>query len=245
MTKIISLFSGAGGLDLGFHAAGFDIAVAVEEDPACCATLRRNANRFSANLKLIEGDIRQVTSAEILTVADLAPLEAALVIGGPPCQSFSLAGLRKGMHDSRGQLVHEYIRVVRDTLPVGFVMENVKGMLNWSDGHALKFIENSFREPIHYSGNEYRYNITFSILNAASFGVPQYRERLFIVGNRIDVDFVFPEETHAAASSPKQGKIPYRTVWDAIGGLPPAGQPSKVAERVASSIKGRIEKHGY
>ena len=114
--RIISLFSGAGGMDIGFHKAGFETAVAVEQDPSCCATLRRNMH----NVNVIEGDITKISTSEILQAGNLQPLDAALVIGGPPCQSFSLAGKRMGMDDPRGQLILEYIRVVREALPVAF-----------------------------------------------------------------------------------------------------------------------------
>ena len=101
---IISLFSGAGGLDIGFDQAGFRTAVMVELDPACCRTLRKNM----PGVPVIEGDINQIETSKILSAAGLKPLEAALVIGGPPCQSFSLAGKRMGLDDPRGRLVLEF-----------------------------------------------------------------------------------------------------------------------------------------
>ena len=120
--KVISLFSGAGGMDIGFENAGFEIAVAVEMDPSCCDTLRTNR----PNLPIINKNITEVATDEILSSAGLIPMEAALVIGGPPCQSFSLAGLRKGLDDDRGKLLFEFVRIVREALPIGFVLENVK-----------------------------------------------------------------------------------------------------------------------
>lgn len=243
--KVISLFSGAGGLDIGFQNAGFETVVMVERDSACCKTLRANM----PNVPVIEGDINAVSTAEILKVARLKPLEAALVIGGPPCQSFSLAGKRMGLNDPRGKLVLEFIRVVREALPVGFVMENVKGLVNWEHGRALDAIIEEATTPILYKGETYRYEVKFQVLNAASYGVPQFRERIFIVGNRIHMPFEFPSPTHGCAESQTEAfektLSPYKTVQDAIGILPPATAPSETANRVAASIKGRIAKHGY
>ena len=244
--KIISLFSGAGGMDIGFELAGFETVIAVEYDSSCCDTLRLNR----PDLKIIEGDISAISTAEILKVANLKPLEAALVVGGPPCQSFSLAGKRLGMDEARGRLVLDFIRVVREALPVGFVMENVKGMANWEQGAALKAIEDELSDCIIFEGKSYQYVIQHKVLNAADFGVPQFRERIFLVGNRIDKVFNFPQSSHFsnqhnASLFDEQNEKKYASVWDAIGSLPPADQPSDVAVRVSQSIKGRIEKHGY
>lgn len=243
--KIISLFSGAGGLDIGFHSAGFQTAVMVEYDPACCRTLRKNM----PDVPVIEGDISAIPTDDILRVANLAPLEAALVIGGPPCQSFSLAGKRMGLDDPRGKLVLEFFRVVREALPVAFVMENVKGLVNWEHGRALDAIINEATQPIFYDGQTYQYSIEYKVLDAAFYGAPQHRERFFIVGNRINKSFIFPSPTHGDLSlqhSLLSDKIiPFTTVGDAILKLPPATPPSDVALRVSKTIKGRIEKHGY
>jgi DNA (cytosine-5)-methyltransferase 1 len=242
--KVISLFSGAGGMDIGFRNVGFDIAVAVEQDPSCCNTLRCN----SPSLKVIEGDISKIKTKTILDAANLKPLEAALVIGGPPCQSFSLAGKRMGMKDPRGMLILEFSRIVHEALPKAFVMENVKGMLNWEKGKAIEAVLNEFREPVSYNGKEYQYNVSYNILNASSYGAPQHRERLFIVGNRIGKTFSFPVPTHGSNTQPTlfgEPLHPFTTVWDAIGNLPSADEPSDTAKRVSKTIKDRIKKHGY
>lgn len=231
--SVISLFSGAGGMDIGFEKAGFTIAVAVEIDSSCCETLRTNRPK----LPIINKDISEVKAEELLKMANLQPLEAALVIGGPPCQSFSLAGLRKGLDDDRGKLLFEYVRIVRETLPFGFVLENVKGLTNWDSGRALKLLIDELSKPIEYNGATYQYTIaTPRVLNAVNFGVPQFRERLILVGNRMGCDFTYP--TPIAQSK-------WKTVRDAIGNLPEPEQPSEVALRVSGTIKGRREKHGY
>lgn len=243
--KVISLFSGAGGMDIGFEQAGFDIAVAVEFDSSCCDTLRINR----PNTPVIEGDVSRLDTAYILEVAGLKVLEAGLVIGGPPCQSFSLAGKRLGMDEPRGRLVLEFIRIVRESLPLAFVMENVKGMANWHNGEALQAIEDALKEPIVYQGKSYQYKIQHKILNAVNYGVPQQRERIFLVGNRVNKDFIFPEPSHGILN--KQNSLfannekNLKTVNDAISALPKADEPSDTAKRVSQTIKGRIEKHGY
>jgi DNA (cytosine-5)-methyltransferase 1 len=244
--KIISLFSGAGGMDIGFHKAGFETAVAVEQDSSCCATLRRNM----PNVNVIEGDITKILTTEILKAGKIEPLEPALVIGGPPCQSFSLAGKRMGMDDPRGKLILEYIRVVRESLPVGFVMENVRGMATWSEGKALEAILSEASREIVYDGKIYKYELSYKILNAVEYGVPQFRERIIIVGNRIGKKFNFPIPTHTSPLEAqmdlfKNAENKWATVWDAIGDLPAAAEPSETALRVSGTIKERIINHGY
>lgn len=231
--KVISLFSGAGGLDLGFEQAGFSIAVSVEIDSACCDTLRTN----NPDLNIINKSVCDVTIDELLHTANLKPLEADLVIGGPPCQSFSLAGHRKGLDDDRGKLLFEYVRIVRGVLPKGFVLENVKGLTNWDHGSALRLLIEELEKPIEYQGTTYTYQVaTPHVLNAVDYGVPQYRERLILVGNRCGKFFSYPTPI----------PIQQRTnVWDAIGNLPPVDEPSETAQKVAGTIKERIEKHGY
>lgn len=231
--KVISLFSGAGGLDIGFENAGFSIAVAVEIDPSCCDTLKTNR----PDLPIINKNIIDVSSEEILKEGHLAPLEAALVIGGPPCQSFSLAGLRKGLDDERGKLLFEFVRIVRETLPFGFVLENVKGLTNWDSGRALKLLIEELSKPKEYNGKSYAYTVARpKVLNAVDYGVPQFRERLILVGNRHGLDFAYPAPIEESER---------KTVRDAIGDLPEPEAPSEVAQVVAQSIKGRREKHGY
>lgn len=231
--KIISLFSGAGGLDIGFENAGFSIAVAVEIDPSCCDTLKTNRPA----LPVINKNITETTSEEILKAANLNPLEPALVIGGPPCQSFSLAGLRKGLDDERGKLLFEFVRIVRETLPFGFVLENVKGLTNWDSGRALKLLIEELSKPIEYNRKSYVYTISSpQVLNAVDYGVPQFRERLILVGNRNGLNFTYPTPVDENER---------KTVRDAIGDLPEPEVPSKMAQIVAKSIKGRREKHGY
>jgi DNA (cytosine-5)-methyltransferase 1 len=243
--KIISLFSGAGGMDIGFEKAGFEVAVAVELDPTCCQTLRKNR----PNTPVIEADISKLKTSEILKIAGLNVLETGLVIGGPPCQSFSLAGKRLGMNEPRGRLVLEFIRIVRESLPVAFVMENVKGMANWHKGEALNAIKEALKEPVLFEGVNYKYTIQHKILNAVNFGVPQHRERIFLVGNRVNKEFIFPKPTHGVVTN-QAGLFndtlkKYSTVSEAISGLPKADEPSNIAKRISETIESRMEKYGY
>ena len=244
--KVISLFSGAGGMDIGFGMAGFQTVVAVEYDKSCCETLKKN----NANLNVIHGDISNIKTSDILKIGGLKVTEPALVIGGPPCQSFSLAGKRMGMSDSRGKLVLEFIRVVRESLPKVFVMENVKGMVNWENGKAIEAIMNEISDPIYFENKEYSYSVNMAVLNSADYGAPQHRERVFLVGNRVGKKFQFPEPTHCNRPEGivdlfNNIKKPYVTVWDAIGKLPPADEPSETALRISETIKERIINHGY
>lgn len=233
----ISLFSGAGGMDIGFKSAGFDVKLAVEIDPACCETLVKN----DPDLIVLNKDINNVTGQELLDLAQVKRGEIGVVFGGPPCQSFSLAGKREGLEDSRGKLVFEFVRIVQEIMPLCFVMENVKGMVNWDKGRAIKEILNLMSSPINFNDSKVNYQTQFQIMNAAEYGCPQNRERVFLVGNRVAKKFEFPKPTHGEGADRK----PFRTVWDAIGNLPKADAPSKTALRVSNTIKGRIESHGY
>jgi DNA (cytosine-5)-methyltransferase 1 len=174
--RLISLFSGAGGLDKGFHNAGFQTVVANEFDPKICPTFRANF----PEVNLIEGDIRDIPS-------DAFPKHVTGIIGGPPCQSWSEAGSLKGIEDSRGQLFYEYIRILRDTQPLFFVAENVSGMLAKRHSDAV----NGFMKLLDEAG----YDVNLKMLNANDFDVPEDRDRVFYIGFRKDLnihDFEYP-----------------------------------------------------
>jgi DNA (cytosine-5)-methyltransferase 1 len=173
---IISLFSGAGGLDLGFKKAGFQTIWANEYDKDIWETYQKNF----PNTKLDKRSIVDINSNEIPNAIGL--------IGGPPCQSWSEAGKLKGISDRRGQLFFEFIRVLKDKKPLFFLAENVSGMLANRHSEALENIKRLFIE----SG----YNLSFKLLNAHDFGVPQDRKRVFFVGYRKDLGlkFEFPKE---------------------------------------------------
>ena len=181
--KIISLFSGCGGMDLGFERVGFEIPVANEFDATIWETYKRNHK----HTHLIEGDIRNVTKSDLEPYLKLQPGEQlAGIIGGPPCQSWSVAGAGKGIEDKRGQLFFEYIRVLREFRPQFFVAENVPGMIAKKHADAVDRILSLFAE----SG----YNVSVYKTNACNYGLAQTRERIFYIGIRTDLDisFVFP-----------------------------------------------------
>lgn len=173
--KIVSLFSGAGGLDKGFEQAGFDIVWANEYDSTIWETFEYN---FPKTI-LDKRSIRNVPSDDIP--------DCMGIIGGPPCQSWSEAGALRGINDSRGQLFYEFIRILRDKKPLFFLAENVEGMLAQRHSNALSNIKKLFKE----SG----YNLSFSLINANDYNVPQDRKRVFFVGYRSDLNlkFEFPE----------------------------------------------------
>ncbi len=172
--KIVSLFSGAGGLDKGFEAAGFQTIWANEYDKDIWETVEKNFPE--AHL-----DRRSIVKVPSEDIPDCDG-----IIGGPPCQSWSEAGALRGIDDHRGQLFFEFIRVLRDKKPRFFLAENVSGMLAGRHSEALKNIKSLFEE----SG----YHLSFKLLNAADYGVPQDRKRIFFVGIRKDLDntFFFP-----------------------------------------------------
>lgn len=216
--KAISLFTGAGGLDFGFEAAGFDTAVAVEMDQACCRVLRENRD-----WPVIGRDIHEVSSREVLTTAMLAPGEADVLIGGPPCQPFSKSGYwvtgdAKRLGDERADTLDAYLRILEDTRPRAFLLENVYGLAYRGKDEGLNRILRGIEAVNQRVGTDYR--PSWQVLNAAHFGVPQLRERVFIVGSRDGAPFRFPEATHGAAGEAACDLQPYRTTWDAIGDLP-------------------------
>lgn len=175
--RLISLFSGAGGLDRGFHNAGFYTVVANEYDKKICPTFRTNF----PDTRLIEGDIRDIPS-------EIFPQNPIGIIGGPPCQSWSEAGTLKGIADVRGQLFYEYIRILRDTQPLFFVAENVSGMLAKRHSEAVTGFMRLFDEA--------GYDVNLKMLNANDFDVPEDRNRVFYIGFRKDLcinDYEYPQ----------------------------------------------------
>ncbi len=212
--KVLSLYTGAGGLDLGFEAAGFETAAAVEIDPEAVATLRHNRD-----WPVLDRDIHLISSREILATAGLAEGEADALIGGPPCQPFSKSGywasgdtLRLG--DPRAGTLAEYLRVLRDTLPKTFLLENVPGLAYRGKAEGLVLIARMIESINRDRGVSY--TISVDRLNAADFGAPQSRERVFVIGAREGADFVFPEPTQER----------YATAWDAIGDLEEDDDPA-------------------
>jgi DNA (cytosine-5)-methyltransferase 1 len=220
MLKVISLFTGVGGLDFGFEAAGFQTRVAVELDKVCCRTLRLNRR-----WPVLESDIHNITSADILKSGKLKVGEADALIGGPPCQPFSKSGYwAKGdaarLSDPRADTLTAYLRVVRDTQPKVLLLENVYGLAYKGKDEGLNRILEGLKQINREAGTKYK--PVWQVIDAASFGVPQHRERVFIVASRDGGEFKFPLPTHGNVEDLFQRTRlePYRTVWDALGDLP-------------------------
>lgn len=196
--NIISLFSGCGGLDLGFEKAGFNIPVANEYDKTIWETFKAN----HPNTHLIEGDVRQITKADISEFIDG---EVTGIIGGPPCQSWSEAGSLRGIEDERGQLFFDYIRILKEFKPKFFLAENVSGMLANRHSEAVKNILRLFDEA--------GYDVTLTLVNAKDYGVAQERKRVFYIGfkKELHIKFTFP----AGSTENDNKKITLRDIiWD-------------------------------
>lgn len=224
---IISLFSGALGLDLGLEQAGrFRVRVAVESNPIAVQTLKSNR----PGLEVIPRPIEDVTTQEILAAADLGPGDAFVVTGGPSCQAFSTAGQRGSMSDTRGRLFSHFLRVVREAQPRYFVMENVRGVLSAAVRHR-KLAERGPGHPslaedeemgsalaeILRELRETNYYTMFDLVNAADFGVPQTRERVLFIGTRVPKRLRMPTPTHARGGA--HGRQPWRSLRQALEGL--------------------------
>ena len=209
MYDSISLFSGAMGLDLGLEKAGIEFRVCQDFDPSCYETMLINGKPG------MTGDIRAIDSETILKKANLKAGEAFLLCGGPPCQPFSTAGKRLGINDPRGSLFMEYVRMVDETRPRFFVFENVKGLTsiavdeNGAPGGVLEIILSEF----HRIG----YKTVHGILDAVNFGVPQFRERMIIIGSRDNEKINLPYPTHFQKH--QCADLRWRTLGEAIRDL--------------------------
>lgn len=209
--NVISLFSGCGGLDLGFERAGFSIPVANEFDKTIWETFKVN----HPNTTLIEGDVRQVTKEDI---AQYISGEVDGIIGGPPCQSWSEAGALRGIEDERGQLFFDYIRILKEFKPKFFLAENVSGMLANRHSEAVQNILKLFDEA--------GYDVSLTLVNAKNYGVAQERKRVFYIGFRKDlnIDFVFPK----GSTEDDDKKITLRDIiWDLQDTAVPAAPKNK------------------
>ena len=220
----IDLFSGAGGLSLGFEQAGFDIRAAVEVDPIHCAVHEYN---FPSTTTICR-DITTLSGAEIRSAADLGGEDIDVVFGGAPCQGFSMIG-KRALDDPRNVLVGHFARVVFELKPKYFVFENVKGL---TVGTQKRFLEEVIEE---FESNGYSVVRKYEVLNAAEYGVPQDRRRLFLLGARRGLPL--PAYPKPKTRSPKQTKkasgnnLPITaTVEDALGDLPDLLKHTKLYE---------------
>lgn len=200
--RVISLFSGAGGMDLGFINAGFEIVWANDFFKEAVESYKKNVDD-----RIVYGDITKIDSSEM-------PDDIDLVIGGFPCQGFSVANTKRSMKDERNFLYKEMLRVIDDKKPKFFVAENVKGILSMKKGKVFDMIKKDFKKL--------GYNVDAKLLNAAEYGVPQARERVIIIGNRIGVKNPYPTPTHWVDSKKYESKEGLKdpvTVEETIGFL--------------------------
>lgn len=217
MLKAISLFTGIGGLDFGFKAAGFKTIAAVESDAVVARTLRLNTS-----WPVIEADINGLSADDLLATAGVAAGKCDILIAGPPCQPFSKAAYWRAngaarLDDPRARTLDAFLRVLEHARPRAFLLENVPGFAFQGKAEALHFIIDGVAAI--NSRRKTNYRVSWAKLNAADYGVPQVRERFFLVGCRDGRSFEFPEATHAARPEGRKLK-PYHTAWDAIGDLP-------------------------
>lgn len=227
--KLISFFSGGGGLDLGLEAAGFETVFATDIDYHSCQTLQ-NGKEFCEkyNLPFLQSaivrqaDVTLLSSAEVMKAAGVKKGEVDLMAGGPPCQAFSVFGKRLGINDPRGLLPYEYLRLLREIQPKAFVFENVFGLLTIHEGETFKELCAMLENP----GEKITYKLSIFRLNAAEYGVPQFRDRIFIIGNKDGKVIDDIEKICGPAEKiDREGKLlPYRTVNDGLRGLPPLGE---------------------
>lgn len=219
--RIISLFGGCGGLDLGFHREGYDVVWANDYDEWADKTYRHNLGEV-----MVCKDIRKINPYTDKTIP-----KCDLVLGGFPCQDFSVIWKRPGLNGDRGNLYKSFLRFVDAKKPKAFVAENVKGLLSANNYQAIKTIINDF-ESIKPG-----YLVKVKLYNFADYGVPQFRERVLIVGVRLDTgfDFQHPKPTHG----PKAAK-PYVTAGDALEGVEKArynNEKINIADKTAEMLK--------
>lgn len=249
---VLSLFSGGMGLDLGLEMTGrFQVLACVEKERAFCETIRRNRTRIHGDARTLvfERDISDVDPLDLLAQAGLAPGEVDLVVGGPPCQSFSTAGRRGTTQDPRGTLLWQFLRFVEAIRPRFFLMENVRGLLSAALRHR-PIVDRPEHGGAPFSSDEEPgsvmrafaddlqripgapYHMDCFEVNAANYGAPQIRERVLCIGNRYGEMVDFPDPTHGAPNDScqtdatnslfqetVQARLPWATLRDAIGSL--------------------------
>src|SRR5205823_4834349 len=217
--------TGAGGLDLGLEAAGFRTQLCVEVDRDARETLKRN--RPNWNLAT-PGDVHKHAPADLLALAELNEGELDLLAGGPPCQPFSKSGYwstgdAKRLDDPRAATLRAYLGVVEAALPRAILLENVQGLTFNGKDEGFQLLDRGLQRINRRKKTNYQ--VTVLHLNAARYGVPQLRERVFVVASRSGGIFKEPAQTHGDG----EGLEPYRTSWDAIGDLDVLDWPAALA----------------
>jgi DNA (cytosine-5)-methyltransferase 1 len=216
--KAISLFSGCGGIDIGITQSGFDVMACVEIDPYACETLRANISRTYGKTIVIEQDIRKISPHNLMQDLGIKAGELDLLCGGPPCQAFSQIGKRNSLSDDRGMLLFEMLRFAEVFRPKALMIEQVKGLLNAPDETGK--VGGVFEQLIERL-EKLDYVPKWKVVNAAEYGVPQLRQRVFIVATQKPNGFQFPLATNNDIK--KSGLLfslqPYKTVGEVISDL--------------------------
>ena len=217
---VISLFSGAMGLDIGLQEAGLNVAIGQDFEPACVKTMKANGHN------VLGGDIREIKPETLLEMTGLKVGEPFMICGGPPCQPFSTAGKRLGINDPRGSLFMDFIRMIDYIKPRFFIMENVKGIVSAPLKH-VPAEERDGNDPEQQLGtvldvilsefNTLGYKTVYGILDAVNYGVPQFRERFILIGSRDNEDIFLPVPTHFQMHQDPNYR--WKTVGEAIKDL--------------------------
>ncbi len=230
--RAISLFAGAGGLDLGIEAAGYSVVHAIENNPVACETLNRNRQSWFPTLPEVRpADITTLDPDDVMSQLQIKPGELDLLVGGPPCVAFSKSGFhleykRKGK-DPRASLLDDYLRFLRALRPSAFMMENVFGL-------AYRNQSAAFFERLRSGITELGYSFTYEVLNAADYGVPQNRQRLFVIGARSGQVLGHPLPNHWGEHERRKppvnvGKLlPHVTAGEALEGLRTEPEPEEL-----------------
>lgn len=200
---VVDLFCGAGGLSEGFRQAGFHVLAGSDYDPAAGKTFAATHPEAT----FLGGRIQDLSVEDFLRATGLKKGELEVLVGGPPCQGYSVYNHGRGVDDPRAGLFREYLRIVKGLMPKWLVMENVSGLTSIADGGIIREIEDGM--------DALGYRVKWKILKAEQFGVPQERRRIVFIANRIGAPIRHPKPTHGP------GLQPYVTIWDAIGDLGP------------------------
>lgn len=204
----ISLFSGGGGLDLGAYLAGFKTLFASDIKPTFVSTIKHNIH----HTKIFGGDISTLSSDDIINMSQVERGNVDLMIAGPPCQSFSILGKRKALEDPRGKLTQKYFELISEIRPRAFLFENVPGILNVNFGEDFKNLWNFLEDKTGYT-------LFKKVCHAYEYGIPQYRDRVFIIGFRSDIaceGFEFPSNPSKSNSLP--AKVPSKWALEDVEG---------------------------
>jgi DNA (cytosine-5)-methyltransferase 1 len=220
--KVVSLFSGAGGLDLGFIHAGHEIIWANDIFADAVRTYRENISNH-----IVEGDIQAIPSISIP--------DCDIVIGGFPCQGFSVANTKRTIEDKRNELYKQMIRVIKDKKPLFFLAENVKGILNIGKGAVIKMIIKDFQKI--------GYNVQYKVLNAVDFGVPQIRQRVIIIGVRNDINYEYKYPENQYSENGEGGLKHWVSVKEALQNLPDPDMPNDLKNHEYSKYKITVSKY--